>query len=185
MAVGRAQGKVAILAEDSYGASFVLSLLEKIGLRSRVGYCRRFAGPCNTKSFRQMAAAAQDYERVVILVDGDWNPASVEERILAHLQRLKEGLRAKVSIVVVESEIEEWVCKCLELSLGRGQKPSEVLSQYIQRERGVKYEKWMLPTLARKIDVETLWRLYADDDSFKRFVDAVTGYRGAEREISV
>ncbi len=166
--MGPRGGGVAVFTEDTYGAKFVKRLLGRLGLSSCVGLCKRLAGVCSSKSVRQLKAAALDYEKVVVLVDGDWEPEKVRRKMGEHVCCLGKGLREKVYVIVVESEIEEWVCESLGLKY-RGLKPSCVLSNYLRRERGYGYEKYMLPDFADVISPDKL----GDNESFVSFVDTI------------
>ena len=166
--MGARGGGVAVFTEDSYGAEFVRRLLERPGLSGRAGYCRRLAGVCSSKSVRQLKAAALDYEKVVVLVDGDWDPENVRKRMNEHLENLRGELGSKVRVIVVESEIEEWVCESLGLRY-RGLKPSQVLSDHLRREKRCEYEKYMLPSLAGYVNPEKL----ASNSSFNSFIRSI------------
>ena len=70
-------------------------------------------------------------------------------------------------MVVLDKEIEEWMC----LSLNReyGHKPSEALNEYLRRKHGarLRYEKYMLPDFVEKLDTEKLLKA---SKSFKTFI---------------
>ncbi|UNQ73709.1 hypothetical protein [Infirmifilum sp. NZ] len=170
-------GRIAVFVEDAYGKEFIERLLAKLQPSHQVGVIKRFAGPCNTKSTRQLLSSTHDHDRVVVLVDGDWNPSDVRRRIEEHIDDIRDEdrrreVRSKVRIVVVESEIEEWICHSLGLGVGRGQKPSEVLSQYLQREESRNYGKWELPRYAELVAVNC-GSLYGKNPSFKEFLDCL------------
>ncbi len=166
--MGAHGGGIAVFTEDTYGVGFVRRLSEKLGLCCHKRLYKRLAGVCNSKSIRQLKTAALDYEKVIVLVDGHWRASDVKKAMDKHLGKLEPELRSRIHLIIIESEIEEWICESLGLSY-RGLKPSHVLSDYLCHERGYKYEKSMLPEFADIIDPGKLM----NNRSFKSFIRAL------------
>ena len=151
--MGQAIDRIAILSEDTYGKLFLKKLVERINVGYKV-IVDRFVGVCNTKSTRQVKAKLElaCVDRVIIVVDADCGPEDeVYRRVICHIPR---NLRHRVKIVIVKTEIEEWICRSL--GIKHGCKPSDDLNKYVQRKYGRKYTKSMLPSFADKIDIEKL-----------------------------
>jgi len=166
--MGRTSSKIVVFTEDSYGRFFIKRLVYgKLNLEKEIRV-QRLAGVCYTKSTRQLIAASSDCSKIVILVDGDGEPENVERLMERHIRKALEKVHSlSIHLIVVNTEIEEWVCEGL--GIRYGQKPSEDLNRYLQKNFGYTYRKSMLPDFADKIDPTKL----SKSKSFARFMKAL------------
>jgi len=100
------------------------------------------------------------YQEVTIVIDGNGDQEATRERVL---QQIPERFIEKTSLIVIETEIEEWLTHSLDIKL-RGRKPSEALKDHLAND-GKKYKKNMLPELASQIDFTKLEHV----ESFRQF----------------
>lgn len=157
---------IKIFCEDSYGREFFKKLAnrlkdENIISRGTGINTDRLRGLCSTKLRRILTAALYSYNKVIIQVDAHGHrPAIVNKQVEQHIpvQRMKSAC-----IVVLDYEIEEWLCFSEGLRVQGSPSPYEILKQRRQ------YEKHRLPSYAEKLNIVTL----GDYPSFKRFIDAL------------
>jgi len=166
--MGKTSSKIVIFTEDSYGKFFIKRLVYgKLNLKKEIRV-QRLAGVCYTKSTRQIIAASSDCNKIVILVDGDDEPEKVRSSMEGHIRKAQEKVYClNIYLIVVDTEIEEWVCEGLGICYGR--KPSEDLNRYLQQNFGYMYRKSMLPDFASKVDPTKL----SENKSFVRFMKAL------------
>ena len=154
--MGQHKNNTIIFTEDTYGTDFIKKLLH----RQRINVdAKRLAGICYPKIVRQLKAAALDYQKVIILADGDWNPQQTKQKLQEHIAHINPKLRQKIHLVIVQSEIEEWITTALDILLKPGQKPSKLLTQHLRRKTRnpkTEYQKHMLPKLAEQINTQKL-----------------------------
>ncbi len=156
--------KIQILCEDSYARDFFSKLINRLKEESKVSQnltvkTDRIAGVCNSKTKRQVAAASASSERIIIIVDADGRlMQDIEIEVLDHVP---EQIRGIVRMVILQYEIEEWLCVDMGIQFTDGCKPSDKLKYEIG------YEKFKLPSFANKLDLSALKRR---SKSFTRFV---------------
>jgi len=156
--------RIKILCEDSYGKEFFRILAnrlkrEKIMSRRTGINTDRLQGICSTKLERIMRAATDYYEKVIIVVDAHGHrPAAVNKQVAQHIPVQR---RKSVCIVVLDHEIEEWICFSLGLRI-QG-------SPYRTMKQRMGYKKHRLPSYAEKLNIATLDKY----PSFKLFLDAL------------
>jgi len=123
---------------------------------------------CNHKLDRILLADASS-DKIIIIADGDGDSKGVSEDLSGHAPR---SIKAKVEIIVYESEIEEWICKSLRLNF-QGIKPSERLKQHSRGKGSAKtpYHHRDLPSYAKEIDIPLLLRT---DMNFQRLVSCLS-----------
>lgn len=144
--------KNVVFCEDKYGGPFLRDLMNS--LKNNNTICRssgvdisKFYGPCNVKLERQLLAKSRVRTcHFIVLVDADGrDKASVRSRVFQHVpQRLASITR----IVVLDYEIEDWICVSLGIRLNR--KPSVLLKQRFG------YEKHNLKSYVPKLDIQRL-----------------------------
>lgn len=152
---------IKVFCEDAYGREFFKRLVnwlkdEKKVPRALQMTVDRLAGLCNTKSERQIRAAASISDRIIVVVDAHGRQAEkVEREVLEHVPN---RLRKNVQTIVLDYEIEEWVCVSRHLRFGN--KPSDTLKHQID------YEKYKLPSLVSELNFDILMNY----KSFAEFV---------------
>ena len=138
---------IALLTEDRYGCEFIRRLLSRLNCSHKLGKVERLAGVCNSKSGRQVRALYDWHSKIIVLVDAHGrDPEKVKEDTLSHMRNLSN----KVKVITLPYSIEEWVC--LGLGLRFSNDPLDSLKRHID------YEKFMLPRLAEKLDIDALYR---------------------------
>ncbi len=161
-------------SEDAYGPEFFKSLIEKLKKESIVNESlyvatRRLPGICYTKSERAIKAASMDFDKIVIVADADGpaNRDTVFKRMDVHIH---EELKNKVDVIIMDYELEEWICYSLGIHFG-GDKPSKALNDWCKINRGTMsgYKKWQLPKFVEDLDFNVL----RNCSSFRDFVNAV------------
>jgi len=161
--------KVRIFTENAYGPDFIKRLIKRLKERGAIPAdlfvnASHFLGVCRPKSGRQIGAAYYDFDSIIVIVDAHGGDANeVEASVIKHVHG---DFRDKLRMVILDYEIEEWVCRGLNIRFG--QNPSEDLSSYLRRRKGYKgeYKKHMLPEFADEVNIERLMEY----PSFKRFL---------------
>jgi hypothetical protein len=154
---------VRILAEDSYAKGFFNNLVPNLKNDAYINQSfnisvQRFVGICNPKSTNQVIAASDKFLKIIILVDCDYKPSrNIKNRILQHIPSY---LKKIVTIIMIRSEIEEWIC--ISLGLRFQGKPSDRLKE------SRNYHKYDLPKYANEVDVE---KLLSNCASFKEVIN--------------
>ena len=99
-----------------------------------------------------------DFDKVIVIADGDNHPKTKEKEIKKHVPR---KFKKNTKIIVFKYEIEEWICKSLGIAY-RG-KPSAAL------KRSKNYFKRDLPKYVEKLDLERLDK----ETTFQEFLKAI------------
>lgn len=153
---------VYFIVEDSFGQYFIKKFFNKKMVEGIILGCSLYDARSSTissKLTRIVTAALDVSDRVVVVADADGKPISdVEITIRQWLPN-----SSNVRIVILDHEIEDWICYSLNLRT-QTEKPSKVLKHHIS------YEKNQLPNFADQIDCTRL-RTCA---SFQRFLTALT-----------
>lgn len=163
---------IQIFTEDRYGGAFVKKLINRLIYLGFISKnisvkTRLFVGRCNPKVYRQVKAAHIDYDKIIILMDAHGRDVKkIEASVKRHIPK---ECREKVHIVILNYEIEEWICYGLGIKFN--QKPSESLNEYLMKHRGAeeRYEKYMLVSFADKINLNRL----CSYPSFRNFLNAL------------
>ncbi|MFX0174395.1 MAG: hypothetical protein ACFE9L_21160 [Candidatus Hodarchaeota archaeon] len=122
---------------------------------------KHLAQLCNVKINRQIKAEhlSQTYDLIIVIIDGD---GQVNQKKLEMEQHIETNYVQITKIIVIETEIEEWLCESLDIEYNM--KPSRVL-------RSVKnYEKRKLPDLIHLLNYE---KLLFQNGSFQEFVETL------------
>ncbi len=164
------QGEIntVVFAEDTYGVGFYREILRKlresnaIPKHVRVKIMRLPSRLCNSGLEKKLLArlARQKPDKVVIVVDSDYQSDEARRKITRHLDKL----RGSVSVVLADPRHEAWLC------LGLGGSPSTCRSRpedFLSRRVGAPFDKKMLEVLAKNVDVG---RLSSIDREFARLV---------------
>ena len=149
------------IVEDKFGPSFIKQVFRKKSeegmFYGRISDARRSS--ISNKMTRMISAAISSVDRIIILMDADGGPLADKE------EKIKEYVAKKdldhVRIVLLDNEIEEWICYSLEIKINS--KPSDVLAG----KNG--YQKRDLLKYASKIDCAKL----KDCQSFNRLISAL------------
>ncbi|RLE96561.1 MAG: hypothetical protein DRJ63_10395 [Thermoprotei archaeon] len=169
--------RILILTEDTYGKVFFEKIVRKLKERGVLFRGRGIdvksvsAKPCDAKLSRvleQLSVPApykHNYFRIVVVMDGDGRPREVCEKIRFHVPYSCSGI---VKIVVVDYELEEWICLCLGIRYSG--KPSVELSRYLEAKRGIRYRKRYLPRFADELDIDVLLK---KSESFRKFYNSL------------
>ena len=138
-----------LVVEDSFGPDFITKLFKKKfdeGLLSG-----KLAGVTScligNKLRRKVNAALLDVDHVIVLMDADGQPLG--QRTEAIKRYLDVKYLDYVSIVLLDYEIEEWICYSLGIPT-KGEKPSAILKNHKN------YKKNHLPRFAEKLDCKIL-----------------------------
>lgn len=149
------------IVEDSFGPAFFDRLFHKkiaegifSGKLYKIHHC-----PIGNKTTRIVSANVDNADRIIIIVDADG--IDLREKKLEVIRFVKKRDREHVKIVLLDHEIEEWICYSEGISFDS--KPSEVLKHH------KKYRKQHLPQYADKIDCTKLQNC----NSFKRLESAL------------
>ena len=151
------------LVEDRFGIPFFRKLFQK-KLKENV-----FSGrlksvrqvPLGFKISRVIEWHIKRIDRVIIIADSEGLPLKDKEAKL--LGYVEKEYRKIVKIVLLDYEIEDWICYSLDIKPG-GKKPSNVL-KYAET-----YEKSHLPKYVDELDCKKL----VGCGSFKRFASSLS-----------
>lgn len=154
---------ILILCDDSYGKSFYPKLIEKIYGRKPSIPPKRAVGPKVSRIIKANFISSNP-DKIIRIKDGEGNRfdevmRNIEE---VELKNLDKTLKDKVKIVILDCEIEEWICISKDIKFNC--KPSRELRI---RER---YEKHMLPKYVDELDIDKLKRR---SRSFRDFLNAI------------
>ncbi|MGC8726309.1 MAG: hypothetical protein ACP5RS_07040 [Thermoplasmata archaeon] len=158
--------KISVFTEDKYGPQFIKKLFlilknKKIINQNIILYNAHRYPVCNYKLGRMVSSALTDRDKALVLVDADGsNREDVKNSTLKHI---KDEDKSKTEVIVLEYEIEEWICISSDL-LWKGDKPSNILKSEL------KYEKYKLPDYADKLNFE---KLSKSSLSFKDFLNSL------------
>ncbi len=154
---------ILILGDDSYGKGFYPKLIERIFGRSYSTLFKRAIGPKVSRIIKANFISSNP-DKIIRIKDGEGNRIdevvrNIEEMELRNLDRT---LKDKVKIVILDCEVEEWIC--ISKGIKFNCKPSRELRM---RE---KYEKHMLPKYVDKLDID---KLKVKSRSFRDFLNAI------------
>jgi len=166
--------KIKIFTEDIRAKAFFDILNEKLKNMNIV--CRSYgidtshlpgASPCNSKQTRAINAASTNYDKILIIVDAD-GPENLDRKKATVEKHIENSLRSIVNIVICDYELEEWICKSLNINYGN--KPCKDLNQYC-KSKGYKkgYRKSEICKFAKDIDIELLKNIR--NYSFGKYLD--------------
>ena len=159
--------KFSLIVEDDFGPEFIKKIFRKKfdeGLLS--GRLESVTQSLiNNKLRRKVNAALRSVERVIVLMDADGEPFDKKTENIK--QYLDSRHRDRIRIVLLDYEIEEWICYSQKIRIGN-EKPSKVL------KRTKRYTKNSLPKFATKLDCERLMNC----PSFRRLVNALESNGG-------
>jgi hypothetical protein len=159
--------KIMVLCEDTYGTEFFKELINRLKNEKFISAdmhvnAERFCGPCNTKLERQMKPMAMQrgYNFFMIVADADGKPVNeIKEKIKLHIP---DNLKNKIHIVILEYEIEEWVCISLDMKIDN--KPSKTLKHKFN------YQKYKLKEYVPKLDFKKLKKCNSFNDFLKGLI---------------
>ena len=148
-----------VFTKDSYGEEalrILFSRLRSLGIINAHIDVKPAPGLCNAKLSRVIRASCMEFNRVILLIDGDGHPEEARRRQEQHLPKEPE-LRRRAAIITNTYEIEEWLLHALYNEEPRGTKPSDRLRELTNGW----YQKKHLPKLMEKTlsREETLNRL--------------------------
>lgn len=155
------------IVEDSYGVEFTKKLFQKkkhnaeLFSGTLVNAQRSPLGPKITRIIRAVRSRPETVDRVIILADADGG--SIEEKTKILYGYVDKQYRSQVSIVLLDHEIEDWICYSLKIKTLQ-KKPSDILKKKFG------YEKRQLPKYVSKLDCNILLTC----SSFQRLLTALT-----------
>jgi len=177
-------GKV-VITEDISGKKFVEEIIQRMresnlisqDLKVDIDYGAR---PCRHKLTRIiklyltapyiLGKKKKPYNKVILLCDGDGNPGKVFDEVKDHVPK---DLLDRVIIIVLDHEIEEWICTSLGIRWSF--KPSKALDQYVRRNiKKDGYRKRDLPKYIKYLDIN---KLLNNSRSFKEFYNAIVNHK--------
>lgn len=116
----------------------------------------------------QIKAAIGDFDKTIVVVDGDGNPEKEEKKQKERHFPKDENKLKRVEIIVFKDEIEEWVCYSIGIKFSN--KPSDALHEWNKKKHCFKsggYKKKFLPDYVKELNFD---KLKAIDASFKKFL---------------
>ena len=156
---------VLVLTEDTYSPPFLDKVTVLLKNQHYIPACVNVypkkcgSKPCDPSIERKILLylttppGKRVYHHVVLFYDGEGKRDIVEARLWEHVPpRFKK--KNKVSVVVNDFEIEEWICACKGIKCYS--KPHDELDLYLQRREGRRYLKRHLPRFAGELDVDVL-----------------------------
>lgn len=151
---------VMILTEDTYGKKFFDEIIKLLKEKSMISNevkasCKRILGVCSRKMTRQINAA-EDFDKIIVVVDGDGNPEKKEKEVKERHFKDKNKLK-KADTIVFKYEIEEWICYSQGIKFNN--KPSDALNKWIKEEKQnfkSGYEKKFLPEYVKLLSFDKL-----------------------------
>lgn len=143
--------KFYFFVEDSHGSDFITVLFKKNSgeglLSGNIVDARRYDLSNKLRRMVNAAIHLKKVDRVIILRDADGRSLDKE------IERIKQYLDPRylryVHIVLLDYEIEEWICYSQGIPV-KGEKPSKIL------KHRQKYQKNRLPKFAEKLDCKKL-----------------------------
>ncbi|MFZ3383929.1 MAG: hypothetical protein WA144_08390 [Candidatus Methanoperedens sp.] len=158
---------IKIISEDDYGGVFLKNVIVLLKNKNLIGNVTVKATKpmrplCNLKLDRILKAFDNSCDKIIIILDSD-GPQNYESRYINIERHVPPGLRTPVKIILVDYEIEEWICISKNLKW-KHSKPSEVL----KNKDG--YVKSRLPKYAAELDFDVLSNKCK---SFKAFLAAL------------
>lgn len=167
---------IKIFTEDTRGPKFFSDLHKILKSKNIIDNSTKIdvepipgSTPCNSKQTRVLNAAS-DYNRIIIIFDAD-GPENMNQRMEKMNSHISRDVNPIVNLVICEYEIEEWVCKSLNINYGI--KPSEDLDNYCRAHNNRNgYKKSDLFRFASKIDIERLMQI--ENYSFRRYVELLS-----------
>ncbi len=165
--------RIAIFTEDKYAPRFIKNIINYLILKNLIPTKIKFFTsytPALIKKFhnvRKVSSVVRDVDRILIIIDKEKYDENKE--IWRHLRNLKEHDRRKIIVIATEPEIEEWICKSLDINFDKTgidseRKPSRIL------ERNQGYRKAKLPEYFDKLNFE---KLLEKSKSFKDFYNSL------------
>ncbi len=140
--------KYYFIVEDDFGPQFIKALFRKKSdegiFSGMLVKAKQYSiGP---KMSRIAKAATRNADRIVILMDADGKPHKEWTR---HIESFLSDVDMNyVRIVLLDHEIEEWICHSQGIKFD--EKPSKIL------KASISYKKNQLPKYALKLDCEKL-----------------------------
>jgi hypothetical protein len=159
---------IKIISEDDYGGAFLKNVIAQLKNKKMVGTITVIASKpmrplCNFKLDRILKSFDTSCDKIIIILDSD-GPQNYKSRYANVERHVPDDLKTPVKIILVDFEIEEWICISKNIKL-KHSKPSDELKNLYG------YEKWNLPKYAAELDFDILGK---NCKSFKDFLDALT-----------
>ena len=158
---------IKIISEDYYGGAFLENVIVRLKNKKMVGNITVKASKpmlplCNSKLDRILMAFDTSCDKIIIILDAD-SPQNYESRYTNVKRHVPDDLKTPVEIILIDYEIEEWICFSKNLKW-KHSKPSEEL----KIKDG--YIKSRLPKYAYELDFDILRK---NCRSFKEFLEAL------------
>jgi hypothetical protein len=150
-----------IFCEDARGIRFFENLARRFVGNPFEIKVKSLKGPFDIKGERVISAAAYSAHKIIVVLDAH-GKQGFEDKIVHGLKTVV-GENCKLSVVVCEHSIEDWLVanECIELK-------GKTALEYLKREKG--YEKRHLPGYAERIKLDILKE---KSPSFRKFFDSL------------
>ncbi len=163
--------KILILTEDTYGKDFFRRLINRLKSQSLIKNYTfeyiRYPGRCNPKLCRILKLKGINSFKIIIVADADgMNKNYIRSMLEKHVP---DEFRNITKYIIFNHCIEEWICIGLGIVIHSSQDPVRVLNDYLRQNKGIEYEKYMLPSFADKLDLKKLM----SNQEFKYFLDCI------------
>lgn len=166
---------IKIFTEDSQGKAFFRELIKRLKDTNEINHHLKTSidsipgnSPCCSKQTRVFSTVTY-FEKIIIIFDSDGieNRNNKIEKMKIHIP---QEFSDKFFLILCEEEIEEWICKSLNIDYNN-QKPSKALNNYCrERSRGKsEYHKSNLKNYVNIIDIEVLKTI--ENYSFQLFLN--------------
>jgi hypothetical protein len=155
---------IKIISEDDYGGAFLKNVIGQLKNKNMVeNITVKATKPmrplCNLKLDRILKSFDNSCDKIIIILDSD-HPQNHESRYANVKRHVPNDLRTPVEIILIDYEIEEWICISKKLKWQHS-KPSEELKVKFG------YIKSSLPKYAAELDFDALGK---NCKSFKTFL---------------
>ncbi len=159
---------IKIISEDDYGGAFLKNVIAQLRNRKLVGNVtvkgsKPMRPLCNFQLDRILRSFDASCDKIIIVLDSD-EPQNFEYRYANIVRHVPDNLKTPVEIILMDYEIEEWICISKNLKW-KHSKPSDEL----KNKEG--YTKSSLPKYASELDFD---KLQKNSRSFKAFLNALT-----------
>jgi hypothetical protein len=157
---------IKIISEDDYGGAFLKNVIVQLRSKKMVGNIvvkatKPMCPLCNFQLDRILKVFDNSCDKIIIILDSD-DPQNYKSRYANVKRHVPDGLKTPVEIILMDYEIEEWICISKDIKW-KHHKPSEELKLKLK----FGYIKSSLPKYAAELDFD---KLRKNSKSFKYFI---------------
>ncbi|MCX9080753.1 MAG: hypothetical protein OIN83_00995 [Candidatus Methanoperedens sp.] len=158
---------IKIISEDDYGGAFLKNVIIQLKNKKMVGNITVKASKpmrplCNFQLDRILKAFDTSCDKIIIILDSD-DPQNHETRYENVKRHVPDDMKTTVEIILIDYEIEEWICISKNLKWKHSKPSGELKTKY-------GYEKWKLPKYADELDFDKLGK---NCKSYNAFLNAL------------